>query len=94
MLFTVSLQHVVNLGFVHIGGLRTALYNYLFAKSFKDGKFIIRIEDTDQSRVVPGAVQHLMKTLKWVGIKPDESPVDGGDYGPYLQSSRLHHYSK
>ena len=81
-------------GFLHIGGLRTALYNYLFAKSHKNGKFIIRIEDTDQSRFVPGATEHLLSILKWAGLDPDESPADGGDYGPYFQSKRLHHYTK
>ena len=79
---------------MHIGGLRTALYNYLYAKSSQNGKFIVRIEDTDQNRLVTGATEHLLSTLSWAGLEPDESPVHGGDYGPYLQSERLHHYSK
>lgn len=82
-------------GFLHIGGLRTALLNYLFAKSNKgSGQFVIRIEDTDQSRIVPGSVENLLKQLEWVGIKPDEGPIVGGDYGPYIQSERLPIYEK
>ncbi len=74
-------------GPLHIGGVRTALYNYLFAKKH-NGTFIIRIEDTDQTRFVPGAEAYIFETLKWVGITPDESPVHGGDYAPYRQSER------
>lgn len=74
-------------GPLHIGGVRTALYNYLLAKQ-KGGSFIIRIEDTDQTRFVPGAEQYIFDTLEWVGLTPDESPVHGGDYGPYRQSER------
>ncbi|NTW82142.1 MAG: glutamate--tRNA ligase [Chlorobiaceae bacterium] len=80
-------------GYLHVGGLRTALYNYLFAKKMK-GDFIIRIEDTDQSRKVEGAQLNLIKTLEWAGIVPDESPEHGGDYGPYVQSERLHIYNQ
>jgi len=80
-------------GHLHLGGFRTALYNYLFAKSQK-GKFILRIEDTDQTRFVPGAAEELEKVLNWSGLVPDESPLVGGDYGPYNQSKRLHIYSK
>ena len=78
-------------GYLHVGGLRTALYNYLFAKKMK-GDFIIRIEDTDQSRKVEDAQHNLIKTLEWAGIVADESPEHGGNYGPYIQSERLHIY--
>ena len=80
-------------GYLHVGGLRTALYNYLFAKKM-NGDFIIRIEDTDQSRKVEGAQQNLVKTLEWAGIIADESPLHGGNYGPYVQSERLGIYAK
>ncbi len=78
-------------GYVHVGGLRTALYNYLFAKKH-GGKFILRIEDTDQTRLVEGATEGIIRVLEWAGIIPDESPVHGGDFGPYVQSQRLHLY--
>ena len=74
-------------GPLHIGGVRTALYNYLFAKN-KGGRMILRIEDTDQARFVEGAEQYIIDSLKWCGIEFDESVVDGGDYGPYKQSER------
>ncbi len=74
-------------GPLHIGGVRTALYNYLFAKN-KRGKVILRIEDTDQNRFVKGAEKYIINSLKWCGIKFDESVVDGGDFGPYKQSER------
>ncbi|MFM7838013.1 MAG: glutamate--tRNA ligase, partial [Chitinophagaceae bacterium] len=74
-------------GGLHLGGVRTALYNYLFAKKH-NGTFIVRIEDTDQSRFVPGAEQYLFNCLRWCGIEPDESAVHGGAYGPYRQSER------
>ena len=80
-------------GFLHVGGLRTALYNYLFAKH-NDGKFILRIEDTDRKRYVEGAVQNLIKALKWAGLEYDEGPEVGGNYGPYMQSQRLEIYKK
>lgn len=74
-------------GGLHLGGVRTALYNYLFAKN-KGGKFIVRIEDTDQTRFVEGAEEYIFNCLKWCGIEPDESPVHGGPHGPYRQSER------
>jgi glutamyl-tRNA synthetase len=74
-------------GGLHLGGVRTVLYNYLFAKQHK-GDFILRIEDTDQSRYVPGAEEYIFDCLKWAGLEPDESPVHGGNYGPYRQSER------
>ncbi|MCE1165613.1 MAG: glutamate--tRNA ligase [Bacteroidetes bacterium] len=80
-------------GYVHIGNLRTALYNYLFAKS-KGGKFILRIEDTDQTRKVEGAVENIISILKWAGLDYDEGPMKGGSDGPYYQSERLAIYSE
>lgn len=80
-------------GYLHVGGLRTALYNYLFAKR-NGGKFILRIEDTDRNRLVEGAVENLIKTLNWVGLTYDEGPDKGGDYGPYVQSERLAIYKE
>ncbi len=78
-------------GFVHIGNLRTALFNYLFAKH-NNGKLVLRIEDTDQLRKVEGAVENIIRTLQWVGIEYDEGPYKGGDYAPYFQSERLEIY--
>ncbi len=80
-------------GYLHIGGLRTALYNYLYAKHNK-GEFILRIEDTDRNRYVEGAVENLLATLNWSGLNFDEGPGKDGDYGPYLQSQRLNIYNK
>ncbi len=80
-------------GFLHVGGLRTALFNYLFARN-SGGKFILRIEDTDRARYVAGAVDNLVNTLRWAGLDYDEGPVVGGDFGPYVQSERLYIYSK
>ena len=80
-------------GYVHIGSLRTALFNYLFAKH-TNGKNILRIEDTDQTRKVEGAVENLIRVMKSLGIEFDEGPVQGGDYGPYYQSQRLEIYKK
>jgi glutamyl-tRNA synthetase len=74
-------------GGLHLGGIRTVLYNYLFAKQHQ-GDFILRIEDTDQSRFVPGAEEYIYETLKWCGLEPDESPLNGGPFGPYRQSER------
>jgi len=84
-------------GYLHVGGLRTALYCYLFAKKNK-GKFLLRIEDTDQERFVEGAVENLIKTLSWIGLDHDEGPLlDGsekGEFGPYTQSKRTDLYLK
>lgn len=79
-------------GYLHVGGLRTALYNYLYAKKI-GGKIILRIEDTDQSRKVEGAVENLISTFKNIGIEFDEGPMQGGDFGPYFQSQRLDIYN-
>ena len=79
-------------GPLHIGGVRTALYNYLFAKN-KRGKIILRIEDTDQARFVEGAEEYIIESLKWCGIEFDESIVNEGKYGPYKQSERKEMYS-
>lgn len=87
-------------GYLHIGGLRTALYNYLFVKK-NGGKYILRIEDTDRTRYVEGAIENLIDSLEWAGVKHDEGVLteDGaivqkGDYGPYIQSERLNIYKK
>ena len=80
-------------GALHIGGVRTALYNYLFAKH-NNGKFLLRIEDTDQTRYVEGAEQYIIDSLKWLGLTPDEGVGFGGDLGPYRQSERKEIYKK
>ena len=78
-------------GYLHIGGARTALYDWLYARHC-DGTFILRIEDTDRKRYVADSVQDLMEGLRWLGLDWDEGPDVGGDYGPYIQSQRLHLY--
>jgi len=78
-------------GYLHVGGLRTALYNYLFARH-NGGKFVLRIEDTDQARKVEGALENLLATLDWAGVRYDEGPGRDGGYGPYVQSDRLEIY--
>ena len=80
-------------GFLHIGGLRTALYNYLFARK-EQGTFILRIEDTDQSRIVPGAIENLITSLHNLGLDFDEGPGKEGSFGPYIQSQRLNLYKE
>lgn len=80
-------------GALHIGGVRTALYNYLFAKK-NNGKFILRIEDTDQTRFVKGAEDYITESLSWAGLEPDESPTKGGEFGPYRQSERKDTYKQ
>lgn len=87
-------------GYLHIGGLRTAVYNYLYAKQ-KGGKFLLRIEDTDRTRFVEGAIENLIRSLNWAGLEIDEGVmmrdgevVEEGDCGPYIQSKRLDIYKK
>ncbi|MCK9256367.1 MAG: glutamate--tRNA ligase [Bacteroidales bacterium] len=80
-------------GPLHMGGVRTALFNYLFAKS-KGGKMILRIEDTDQTRFVEGAEEFIIESLEWCGIKFDEGIKEGGDFGPYRQSNRREIYER
>ena len=80
-------------GFLHIGGLRTALYNYLFAKHH-GGECILRIEDTDQTRFVEGAEENIVDICRWAGMEFDESPEKGGPFGPYRQSERTELYQK
>ena len=78
-------------GFMHVGNLRTALYEYLIAKS-QGGTFVLRIEDTDRERLVEGAVDVIYNTLEKVGLRHDEGPDIGGEYGPYVQSERKDTY--
>ena len=80
-------------GPLHIGGVRTALFNYLFAKKH-GGDFILRIEDTDQKRFVEGAEEYVINALKWAGIPQNEGQGVGGEYGPYKQSERMHLYKE
>ncbi len=80
-------------GGLHLGGVRTVLFNYLFTKQ-NNGEFILRIEDTDQTRFVEGAEAYINETLSWCGLQPDESPEKGGAYGPYRQSERKESYRK
>jgi glutamyl-tRNA synthetase len=80
-------------GYLHIGGARTALFNWLFARA-NGGTFILRIEDTDRSRYVEDSLYDIMKSLEWLGMDWDEGPEAGGEYGPYFQSERLHLYNE
>ena len=80
-------------GYIHIGNVRSAIYPYLIAKQ-SGGKFILRIEDTDQSRYVPGATDLIVETLKWLGLDWDEGIIAGGEHGPYYQSERRDIYHK
>lgn len=80
-------------GYLHVGGLRTAFYNWAFARA-TGGKFLLRIEDTDRTRLVEGAVDNLIDSLRWAGIEADEGPHKEGDVGPYTQSERLEIYRK
>ena len=75
----------------HVGNIRTAIFIWLFARH-NNGDFIIRIEDTDQSRIVEGAIEGQFDALRWLGIDWDEGPDVGGDFGPYIQSKRLDYY--
>jgi len=78
-------------GGLHLGGVRTVLFNYLFARKHK-GDFVLRIEDTDQNRYVEGAEQYIIDCLNWCGLNPDEGPVNGGPFAPYRQSERKENY--
>jgi glutamyl-tRNA synthetase len=80
-------------GYLHVGGARTALFNWLFARQH-NGAFILRIEDTDRKRYEPEAVGNILESLRWLGLEWDEGPEVGGDYGPYYQSQRLGIYQK
>jgi glutamyl-tRNA synthetase len=80
-------------GGLHLGGVRTALFNYLFAKKY-NGTFVLRVEDTDQTRFVAGAEEYIVDCLNWCGISPDESPQQPGAYGPYRQSERKASYKQ
>ncbi|MGC7872636.1 glutamate--tRNA ligase [Desulfosporosinus sp. SYSU MS00001] len=80
-------------GYLHIGGARTALFNWLFAKKH-NGKLILRIEDTDTERLKEDSVSQILSSLKWLGIDWDEGPEKGGEFGPYFQSQRQEHYTK
>ncbi|MFO8009627.1 MAG: glutamate--tRNA ligase [Dehalococcoidia bacterium] len=80
-------------GYPHIGNIRTALFNWLFARS-SGGEFIVRIEDTDQTRKVDGALEKILESLKWLGLDWDEGPEVGGEHGPYFQSDRVDLYQK
>ena len=80
-------------GPLHIGGVRTALFNYLFAKKH-GGDFILRIEDTDQGRYVPGAEQYIVEAMNWLGVDFDESPTKPASVGPYRQSERKEIYKQ
>ncbi|MCB0025096.1 MAG: glutamate--tRNA ligase, partial [Caldilinea sp.] len=80
-------------GFLHLGGLRTALFDWLFAHH-TGGQFILRIEDTDQKRYNPESLQDLMRGLRWLGLEWDEGPDIGGPYAPYIQSERKEAYGK
>ena len=80
-------------GGLHLGGVRTALYNYLYARQ-NNGDFVLRIEDTDQNRYVSGAEEYLIECLNWCGLQPDEGPQPGGEYAPYRQSERKGFYKE
>ena len=80
-------------GFMHVGGVRTALYAWLWARK-NNGQFILRIEDTDKDREVKGSIEHIMESLKWLGLNWDQGPDIGGPYSPYIQSERLDLYKK
>ena len=78
-------------GYMHIGGMRSALFNWLFARK-SGGQFILRIDDTDQARNVDEALAPILKAFRWLGLDWDEGPEVGGDYGPYFQSQRGEFY--
>ena len=78
-------------GYLHIGGARTALFNWLYARHYQ-GTFVLRIEDTDRVRSTEEAVQAILDGMKWLGLDWDEGPEKGGEYGPYFQTERLSSY--
>ena len=78
-------------GFLHVGGARTALFNWLYARS-QGGTFVLRIEDTDQERSTEESYAAILRGMEWLGLDWDEGPGEGGDFGPYLQSERLDIY--
>ena len=80
-------------GLQHIGGVRTALFNYFYAKS-QGGDFLLRVEDTDRERYSEESLDDLYQTLNWLDVKWDEGPVVGGQYGPYIKSERFNLYQK
>src|SRR5919109_2900041 len=80
-------------GFLHVGGVRTALFAWLLARQ-SGGQFILRLEDTDKVREVEGSAKHIMDSLRWLGLEWDEGLEKGGDYGPYKQSERLDIYKE
>ncbi|MFN8405802.1 MAG: glutamate--tRNA ligase family protein, partial [Anaerolineales bacterium] len=80
-------------GRFHLGGARTALFDYLLARK-TGGQFILRLEDTDQKRFVEGSEEEIMRSLDWLGITPDESPLHGGTFGPYRQTERRDLYQQ
>ena len=80
-------------GFPHVGNIRTALFNWLWARH-TGGKFIVRIEDTDVARTVPGSLESILDSLRWLGLEWDEGPEVGGEHGPYFQSQRLPLYQE
>lgn len=80
-------------GFMHVGGVRTALFAWLVAKQ-ANGKFLLRLEDTDKNREVAGSAEHIMESLRWLGLEWDEGPDIGGSHAPYLQSERLDIYKQ
>ncbi|HEY3297632.1 MAG TPA: glutamate--tRNA ligase family protein, partial [Armatimonadota bacterium] len=80
-------------GFAHIGNMRNAVFDWLLAKHF-GGEFILRIEDTDQARLVPGALEEIFESLRWLGMPWNEGPEAGGPVGPYFQSDRLDIYKR
>jgi len=80
-------------GYLHIGGARTALFNYLYARH-NGGKFVLRIEDTDTERTIEDSAEKMMQSLRWLGLNWDEGPVVGGPAGPYQQSLRQDLYRK
>src|SRR5690625_1528261 len=79
---------------LHVGGIRTALYNYLYARSHDNGVFVLRIEDTDRSRYVEGTEEDITESLAWAGLDVDEGPVESGQFGPYRQSERKERYEQ